>query len=83
MELDKLQYAASVAGPDGDRGEINLRDAKTQDRACYDAATNRSLFGLVFLVFIDLLEVYRLQTPHATSRKDRNAVSSRRALRAL
>jgi len=49
----------------------------------YDAATNRSLFGLVFLVFIDLLEVYRLQTPHATSRKDRNVVAPRRALRAL
>jgi len=49
----------------------------------YDAATNRSLFGLVFLVFIDLLEVYRLQNPHATSRKDRNAVAPRRALRTL
>ena len=40
----------------------------------YDATTNRSLFGLVFLVFIDLLEVYRLQTPHAISHKDCNTV---------
>ena len=67
----------------GDYGECANR-CKTQRKLWrLDAASNRCLFGSLFLIFIGILEVYRLQTPHATLRKDRNAVSLRRALRAL
>jgi hypothetical protein len=80
LELEQLRRRKRATRNDGDRGEINPKDVK-HERFC--AAHNRSIFGPLFLIFIGLLEAYRLQAPHAMQYKDRNAVSLQRALRAL